>query len=307
MTRSNVSAEAAQPSQTDPELKRNLSPVRKLGQTAAQCFRKMSLNAMSLPPWTLITATCRLLFHLFSHRLLEYFDTYGETFSHLLKRPDRGPAARSDRLSLLEELTPAQLESLSAPQLAKLLQQRGHANKQAITDRFGVLGLSASGRPFLKSETQECKQTLCPACGKGMMGEEVSYVDLDGILRGDIPPTVALGYGFRKSGRPVADVSVARNIGLRRLPEKSAQAVQTPQGGQKVQGEGKKAEECSVPDLKDDDEAGFNNSTYPLTPSNTFLNMSDSSEDLLELYTDGSSVEVSQDNSKAQDKASGEK
>lgn len=228
-------------------------------------------------------------------------------FSHLLKRPDRGPAARSDKLGLLEELTPAQLESLSAPQLAQLLQQRDHANKQAITDRFGSFGLSDSGRPFLKNEAQECKQTLCPACGKGMMGEEVSYIDLDGILKGDIPPTVALGHGFRRSGRPIADVNIVRNIGLRKAPEKNDQAVQTAQGSQTAQNKDKKAEECSGPDTRDGDEAGLNDSTYPLTPANTFLNMTDSSEDLLELYTDGSSIEVCKDSPKAQDKASGEK
>lgn len=237
----------------------------------------------------------------------EHFDIYGEMFSHLLKRPDRGPAARSDRLSLLDELTPAQLESLSAPQLAQLLQQRGRANKQAITDGFGVLGPATSVRPFLKNETQECKQTLCPACGRGMMGEEVSYLDLDGILKGDIPPTAALGYGFRTSGRPIADANIVRNIGLRKVPEKNDQAVPTAQDSQTVQKGANEAEECSFSYAKDDDEAGLNASTVPLTPSNTCLNMTDSSEDLLELYTDGSSVEVYQDNSKGQDKTSGEK
>lgn len=238
------------------------------------------------------------------HKEKEHFDEFGEMFSHQLKRPDRGPAARSDKLSLLEELTPEQIESLSAPQLAQLLQQRGHANDQAITDRFGSLGLASFDRPFLKNEAQECKQTLCPACGKGMLGEEVSFLDLDGVLRGDIPPTAALGYSFRKSGRPIADVNIVRNIGLRKIPEKNNQAVQTAQGSEAVQGEGTKPSECSVSGAKDEDDIGVNTSTdAPLTPSNTFLNVTDSSEDLLELYTDVSSVEASQDNEKAQDKA----
>lgn len=238
----------------------------------------------------------------------EHFDDVGEMFSHQLKRPDRGPAARSDKLSLLEELTPEQVKSLSAPQLAQLLQQRGHANDQAITDRFGFLGMTSCDRPFLKNETQECRQTLCPACGKGMMGEQVSFVDLDGILRGDIPPTVALGYGFRKSGRPIADANIVRNIGLRRAPEKKDQAVQDFQTAQTVQSEGNKVEECVESNSKDEDETGLTNlSDAPLNPSNNFLNMADSSEDLLELYTDGSSVEASQDNAKAQDTVPEEK
>lgn len=232
----------------------------------------------------------------------EHFDDVGEMFSHQLKRPDRGPAARSDKLSLLEELTPEQIESLSAPQLAQLLYQRGRANEQAITDRFGFLGLASCERPFLKNETQECKQTLCPACGKGMMGEEVSFLDLDGILRGDIPPTVALGYGFRKSGRPIADANIVRNLGLREEPEKENQASQT------VHSEGNKVEKCIEPDAKGEDETGSTTLTdAPLTPSNTFLNMADSNEDLLELYTDGSSVDASQDNAKTYDMAPEEK
>lgn len=219
-------------------------------------------------------------------------------FSHQLKRPDRGPAARLDKLSLLDELMPEQIESLSASQLAQLLQQRSHANDQAITDRFGFLGMASCERPFLKNESQECKQTLCPACGKGMMGEEVSFLDLDGVLRGDIPPTVALGYGFRKSGRPIADANIVRNIGLRKTPEEKTQAVQTVQSGGS---EGNKVEECVESNTKAEDETCLTSRTdAPLTPSNTFLNMADSSEDLLELYTDGSSVEASQGNAKAQ-------
>lgn len=209
-------------------------------------------------------------------------------FSHQMKRPDRGPAARSDKLSLLYELGPEHVKSLSAPQLAKLLQQREHANDQAIADRFGFLGLAGYERPFLKNENQECKQTLCPACGKGMMGEEVAFLDLDGILKGDLPPTAALGFGFRKYGRPIADANVMRNLGLRKVPEKKPQAMET------IQGERNNAEECVGRKVKDEDETRL--ATFadaPLTPSNTFLNMADSSEDLLELYTDGSSVEIS--------------
>ncbi|KAK7736842.1 hypothetical protein SLS63_003191 [Diaporthe eres] len=238
----------------------------------------------------------------------EHFDDVGEMFSHQLKRPDRGPAARSDKLSLLEELTPEQIESLSAPQLAQLLQQRGHANEQAITDRFGLLGLAGCERPFLKNETQECKQTLCPACGKGMLGDEVSFLDLDGVLKGDIPPTVALGYGFRKSGRPIADANIVRNIGLRKAPEKENQAAQAVQTAQSAHSEGNKVEECIESDAKDEDETGLTTLTEaPLTPSNTVLNMADSSEDLLDLYTDGSSVEASQDNANTHETAPAEK
>ncbi|KAL1871422.1 hypothetical protein Daus18300_004789 [Diaporthe australafricana] len=218
----------------------------------------------------------------------EHFDEIGEMFSHQMKRPDRGPAARSEKLSLLDELGSEQVKSLSAPQLAKLLQQREHANEQAITDRFGFLGLASYERPFLKNEMQECKQTLCPACGKGMMGEEVSFLDLDGILKGDIPPTAALGFGFRKHGRPIVDAKVVRNMGLRKVPDKKPQALET------IQSERNNAEESVGPEVKDDAETSLATFTdAPLTPSNTFLNTADSSDDLLELYTDGSSEEIS--------------
>ncbi|KKY31505.1 hypothetical protein UCDDA912_g08562 [Diaporthe ampelina] len=297
MEDSHVPKEAAKPTEADPDPNHNFSRMHKLGQNAARFVRKMA----SSPLTNLIMATCKLLFLLVSQLLQEHFDDIGEMFSHQLKRPDKGPSARSDKLSLLDELTPQQIESLSAPQLAQLLQQRGHANEQAIIDRFGFLGLASCERPFLKNETQECKQTLCPPCGKGMMGQEVAFLDLDGVLRGDIPPTVALGYGFRKYGRPIADANIMRNIGLRKVPEKDGQAAQT------VPSEGNKIEKCVASNAKDEDETALTTLTdAPLTPSNTFLNMADSSEDLLELYTDGSSVEASQDNAKAQGTAPGE-
>ncbi|KAI3397558.1 hypothetical protein diail_10651 [Diaporthe ilicicola] len=224
----------------------------------------------------------------------EHFDEIGEMFSHQMKRPDRGPAARSDKLSLLDELSPEQVKSLSAPQLAALLRQREHANDQAITDHFGFLGPASYDRPFLKSEIHECKQTLCPACGKGMMGEEVSFLSLNGIVEGDIPPTAALGFGFRKHGRMIADANVVRDIGLRKAPKNKHQASET------TRSEGNNAEERVEPKVKDEGETSLVTSTEaPLTPSNTFLNMADSSDDLLELYTDGSSVEVAQDDAKA--------
>lgn len=49
MTRSNVSTDTAQPTQTDTGPKHNLSPLRKLGQTTARYIYKMSLNVPATP------------------------------------------------------------------------------------------------------------------------------------------------------------------------------------------------------------------------------------------------------------------
>ncbi|KUI56915.1 hypothetical protein VP1G_04315 [Cytospora mali] len=210
---------------------------------------------------------------------IEHFDETGEMFSQQVKQPTGGPAARADKLSLLKELKPEQIESLSAPQLAKLLKQRESANATALNDRYGFLAPGPEDRPYLTGERQECKNTLCPHCGKGMVGEEIALLDLDGILKGNIPPTVAVGYCFRKHGRPVADADIVRNIGLRQVPESKSEASKFAQrNSTEITG--------SIGPKDDDEDETTLHTNGPLTPSDTFITTRDSNEDLLQLYTD---------------------
>lgn len=204
-----------------------------------------------------------------------------------MKQPTRGPAARADKLSLLKELAPEQLESLSAPQLAKLLKQRENTNVTALSDTYGFLTPAVEDRPYLTGEWHECKNTLCPHCGKGMVGEEMAFLNLDGILKGDIPPTVAVGYSFRKHGRPVANAEIVRNIGLHLAPEAK------PEPPKPTLGENMETTELADPKEKKDDEATLN-TQEPLTPSST-LSTSDSNEDLVRLYTDEGLDEIARE------------
>lgn len=106
----------------------------------------------------------------------------------------------------------------------------------------------------------------------------MAYLDLDGILRGDILPTVAVGWSFRKHGRPVADARIVRNIGLRRVPEAGLRPPRT------TDSENKEADDFSFADNEDDDLAlQFH---QPSDPSSTFVTTNDSNEDLVQLYTD---------------------
>ncbi|CAN8097312.1 unnamed protein product [Discula destructiva] len=146
----------------------------------------------------------------------EYLDDIGEKLSKQLKQPVRGPAARQDKLSPLNELTDEQLESLSAPQLAKILRQHEKAINTALEERHGPVVPPADDKPFLMPQVEECRTTLCPRCGRVGNGEQQAFLSLDGVLNGDIPPAAAVGFGFRAlGGRPVANANIVKNLGLR--------------------------------------------------------------------------------------------
>lgn len=150
-------------------------------------------------------------------------------FTRDLKYPDRGAAARQDKLSPLKEMGPDQLKTYTSEQLGTILKQHENAVDTALKDRYGPFIPPAGDRPYLKDQAEECKITLCPRCGRGGMGEDLAWLSIDGVLKGDVPPTAAVGYGFRAlGGRPVADARIVKNLGLRdpktgRLPEKAPQ------------------------------------------------------------------------------------
>lgn len=46
-----------------------------------------------------------------------------------------------------------------------------------------------------------------------------SYLSLDGVVNGDIPPSAAVGFGFSlMRARPVIDPEIVKNIGCRAVP-----------------------------------------------------------------------------------------
>lgn len=151
-----------------------------------------------------------------------------------LKPPERGAAARQDKLSPLKELSPEQLHSYTSEQLVKVLKQHENVVETALSDRYGPFVPRTEERPYIVGQAEECKATLCPRCGRGGVGEDLTWLRIDGVLKGDIPASAAVGYGFRAlGGRPVTDANVVKNLGLRdpetgQLPEKKPKEDENP-------------------------------------------------------------------------------
>ena len=73
--------------------------------------------------------------------------------------------------------------------------------------------------PWTPSRGHECQFKCCHFCRPNMV--ERSYLDLDSIVKGDIPLTAAYGFGFHLSnpkGRPILNAEVVKNLGLRPNP-----------------------------------------------------------------------------------------
>ncbi|KAI1865792.1 hypothetical protein JX265_008115 [Neoarthrinium moseri] len=140
------------------------------------------------------------------------FDQIGLAFTEQVKPAPRGPAVRSSPFSFLKEINAEEMQSYTPDQIATILEQRDNAS-------CNISG-SKSKRRF-----PHCR----PTC------ELRSYLSLDGIAKGDIPPTAATGFGFHLHGeRPVGDANIVKNIGYRPVPlprpsiQESATATSSP-------------------------------------------------------------------------------
>ncbi|KAK8117967.1 uncharacterized protein PG998_006248 [Apiospora kogelbergensis] len=72
-------------------------------------------------------------------------------------------------------------------------------------------------KPWVVSETHECQFKCCHACRPSC--DQRASLSLDGIVKGDIPPTAITGFGFHLQGtRPLLDARIVRNIGYRAVP-----------------------------------------------------------------------------------------
>lgn len=246
----------------------------------------------------------------------EHFDEIGAMFSQQLKAPVRGAAARQDKLSPLKEMTHQQLETYTAPQLATVLRQHEDSVVSALAERHGPFIPHAEQKPYLEPLGNECMVTVCSACGRGGTGEDMSFLSIDGVLKGDIPPSAAVGYGFRGiGGRPVANANIVKNLGLQ-----DPKTGQLPHHAQKTREERKRkaakilsnttevdeATTCKM--LKKNSEPGMEAlvdvSTFlnmddekasaavePVelkAPANNFAGADDSNEDVIQFYVDWS-------------------
>ncbi|KAI1768759.1 hypothetical protein GGR53DRAFT_351430 [Hypoxylon sp. FL1150] len=148
----------------------------------------------------------------------------------------RGPAKRSDPFSLFEEMTPEQMQTYTPSQLHTILCQRQHvlevakeASRQLraadLPPPPGSRG-AGSTKPWVPPESEECKFKCCITCRPS--AEWRSFLSLDGIANGEIPPAAATGFGFHRMGtRPVIDLDIMKNIGLRAVPSPQSHSPST--------------------------------------------------------------------------------
>lgn len=71
--------------------------------------------------------------------------------------------------------------------------------------------------PWVCETEEECQYKVCPFCRPG--SADRAYLSLNAVANGELPPTAATGFGFHIIGeRPMVDVNLLRNIGLRTAP-----------------------------------------------------------------------------------------
>lgn len=74
-------------------------------------------------------------------------------------------------------------------------------------------------KPWTPQNGEECQFKCCPYCRPSL--QERAWLPLDAIVNADIPLTAVHGFGFHLSDfkqRPVSDVNVVKNLGLREPP-----------------------------------------------------------------------------------------
>lgn len=168
------------------------------------------------------------------------FDFLGAVLSNGVGPGSRGPERRANRFSFFEEITTEQMSSYSPAQVAIILKQKetllGILSRQhQISDKVQRLyypsgshlgrslkpppgfGYEIDAKPWVPCNDEECQAKFCHNCRPSC--ELRSYLSLDGILNGDVPPTAATGFGFhRRRARPIIDARAIQDIGLRPVP-----------------------------------------------------------------------------------------
>ncbi|KAI1331060.1 hypothetical protein F5Y16DRAFT_395498 [Xylariaceae sp. FL0255] len=176
------------------------------------------------------------------------FDGFGREFEDQITPGLRSSERRQDKLSFFEELSPDQMSTYTPAQIATILKQRGNlldvlakspasAPKQESRKRDSYFPTGSSRfrlrpppgfefenieptqekKPWVPNEEEECQAKFCHRCRPTC--ESRACLSIDGILRGDIPPTAVTRFGFHRMGtRPIINAEVLMNIGLRAVP-----------------------------------------------------------------------------------------
>ncbi|KAM7192798.1 hypothetical protein V8F20_008723, partial [Naviculisporaceae sp. PSN 640] len=154
------------------------------------------------------------------------FDKMGREFADQMTLGKYGPNLRTRKYAFLKEITASQLSTYTPEQLGTILEQRDNLvdtiAKERRRSEDGVLCDAGhkypdNQTPWMPDEAHQCKYTVCQSCHGA--AKDKSWVSLDGMLKGDIPPTVATGYAFSFAGcRPWSFDDTAKNLGCRPVP-----------------------------------------------------------------------------------------
>ncbi|KAL2262109.1 hypothetical protein VTK26DRAFT_2434 [Humicola hyalothermophila] len=165
-----------------------------------------------------------------------FYDAIGASFAEDMSLGLFGPDARSHPASFFDEVTTEQMRSYTASQLATVLSQRENVHRTIARERersfFPYPNLIRSNypdddRPWMPDEKLECQYTVCGRCHS--QGRDKSWVSLNGVLNGDILPTVAVGFAHGYFGaRPVVDANLVKQIGYRAVPLPQGHPARTP-------------------------------------------------------------------------------
>ncbi|KAI1801896.1 hypothetical protein F4811DRAFT_555393 [Daldinia bambusicola] len=140
----------------------------------------------------------------------------------MFKTRPRSPRIRAQKYSVFGELSREAIKTYSPGEFLTIVHQRENVRKVAQaasrprTIAPGFLSLNLS-EPWVPNAAQQCRFLCCQRCRP--LYEEKSFLSLDGIVKGDIPATAAVGFGFhRHACRPIVHPDEVRNIGLRAVP-----------------------------------------------------------------------------------------
>ncbi|KAG4030937.1 hypothetical protein MFRU_010g00670 [Monilinia fructicola] len=187
------------------------------------------------------------------HASQEKLDDLCDIFPRPTSPKPRGPEARKSRLSFLDEISSGDLKNgtYSPAQIQIILKQRSHlldvlagSEEPELTTSISSSNIprflfnpfsrpinttsqttpnlrATNPRPWLPSRGTECQFKCCHTCRPTLIDR--SYLSLNAIADDDLPCTATTGFGFNlQKFRPVGDVEIVKNLGLRPNPVQPA-------------------------------------------------------------------------------------
>ncbi|KAL3602408.1 hypothetical protein FPOAC2_06717 [Fusarium poae] len=172
---------------------------------------------------------------------LSCMDFLDYTFRKSMSIRKGSPEARKDKLSFLDELTPEQMACYRPDQIATILRQRAQLKDVIAEEEFRRRSLALlDNTPPLHGldtfmgdntgewaygENKSCQYRVCPRCRPVCIDR--SFLSLDAVADGEIPPTAAAGFGFEAlGGRPVIDKDVINHINEHRTKAHNRQMME---------------------------------------------------------------------------------